>query len=172
MVYGPGALDIRKWRFWPYWKRMDDGRSVILLDQRTARWCACWGYVEDVAEAVRLVVENDRSAGEIYNVAESDRIDFEGRLRELAGVLEWPGRIVVIDEECPEPSLPRSLNLDQHLDVDASKIRRELGYCETVSRKDALARCVEWERQHFPNDVNPALFDYAAEDAILDRRQA
>jgi nucleoside-diphosphate-sugar epimerase len=172
MVYGPGAYDMRKRRFWPYWKRMEDGRNAILLDQRTARWRACWGYVEDMAEAVRLAVESERWAGQIYNVAEADRLDIQDWLREISNVLAWRGKIVVIDEECPEPSLPRSLNLDQHLDIDASKIRRELGYKEIVSRHDALERCIAWERTHPPSQVNPALFDYAAEDVILSRVQS
>jgi nucleoside-diphosphate-sugar epimerase len=172
MVYGPGAHDMRKRRFWPYWKRMEDGRSAIVLDQRTARWRACWGYVEDMAEAVRLAVESDQWAGETYNVAEADGLDLQGWIREISNVLAWRGEIVVIDEECPEPSLPRSLNLGQHLDVDASKIRRELGYKEINSRQDALARCIAWERTHPPKQADPALFDYAAEDVILSRVQS
>jgi len=61
------------------------------------------------------------------------------------------------------------LNLDQNLNVDASKIRRELNYRETTSRQDALARCIAWERCHQPSEKEPALFDYGAEDAILNR---
>jgi nucleoside-diphosphate-sugar epimerase len=83
MVYGPGDDHGRKRRFMPYAKRMDDGRAIILLDRRTARWRAPWGYTEDVAEAVRLCVENDRTAGEVFNVGESDRLDIEGWIREL-----------------------------------------------------------------------------------------
>jgi nucleoside-diphosphate-sugar epimerase len=169
MVYGPGAYALRQRRFWPYWKRMEDGRHVILLDQRTAHWRAPWGYVEDIAQGVRLVVDNEKSAGEIYNVAEGDGLDIQGWILELAAVLGWQGRIVVTDEECPEPSLPRTLNLDQNLNVDASKIRRELNYRETTSRQDALARCIAWERCHQPSEKEPALFDYGAEDAILNR---
>ena len=169
MVYGPGAREAVKRRFFAYLKRIDDGRPAILLDQRTARWRAPWGYAGDVAEAVRLVVENKRTTGEIYNVGESKGLDIQSWIRELAAVVGWTGRVVVVDEPCPPPNIPRQLNLDQHLDMDTTKIRHDLGYHETVSRRDALAKTVVWDRDDAPNDVDPAQFDYVAEDAILSR---
>ena len=45
MVYGPGARQIAQRRFFPYLKRMDDGREVILLDERTAR-CERLGAIQ------------------------------------------------------------------------------------------------------------------------------
>jgi nucleoside-diphosphate-sugar epimerase len=167
MVYGPGDRGGQKRRFWAYLKRMDDGRQVILMDQQTARWRAPWGYVEDVAEAVRLAVENERAASEVYNVAEADGLDLQGWVNEMATVVGWRGRIAVVDEPCPAPSLPRNLNLDQNLDMDTVKIRRDLGYQETLSRREALERNVAWDREHPPKLSDLAQFDYAAEDAIL-----
>src|SRR4030095_12872532 len=40
MVYGPGAHEVVKRRFFTYLKRMTDGRPAILLDERTANWRA------------------------------------------------------------------------------------------------------------------------------------
>jgi nucleoside-diphosphate-sugar epimerase len=170
MVYGPGARESAKRRFFAYLKRMDDGRPEILLDQRTAKWRAPWGYVSDVAEAVRLAVEDDRAAGQIYNVCEPDALDMQGWIRQLAVAAGWSGRLVVVDEPCPPPSLPRNLNLDQHLDMDTEKIRRELGYGETLSRGEALEKTVAWDREHPPIDIDPAQFDYPAENAILKQK--
>lgn len=169
MVYGPGDDDGRKRRFMSYAKRMDDGRTAILLDRRTAKWRAPWGYTDDIAEAVRLCVESERSAGEIYNVGESGALDMEGWVRELAATLGWTGQLVIADETCPPPNLPRELNLDQHLDMDTTKIRRDLGYRETVSRREALAKTVARDREHPPKEIDHNQFDYAAEDAILSR---
>jgi nucleoside-diphosphate-sugar epimerase len=169
MVYGPGAPEAVKRRFFAYMKRMDDSRPAILLDERTARWRAPWGYTGDVAEAVRLVVENERTAGEIYNVGESDGLDIQSWIRELAAVVGWTGRVVVVDLPCPPPNIPRQLNLDQHLDMDTTKIRHDLAYQETTSRREALEQTVAWDREHPPKDVDPAQFDYVAEDAILSR---
>src|SRR5260221_5695261 len=167
MVYGPGAREALKRRFFAYLKRMDDGRPAILLDQRTAKWRAPWGYVGDVAEALRLAMESERAAGQIYNVCEPIALDMQSWIQELAVAAGWSGRLVVVDEPCPPPSLPRNLNLDQHLDMDTEKIRRELGYRGTVSQGEALKRNVAWDREHPPIDVDPSQFDYATEDAIL-----
>lgn len=172
MVYGPGDFQGPKRRFWPYLKRMDDGRAAILLDRRSAAWRAPWGYVEDVAEAVRLAIENDRAAGEVYNFGESDSLDMESWVRELAAAVGWHGDIVVVDEPCPPPNLPRHLNLNQHLDMDTTKIRRDLGYREIVSRREALAKTAAWDREHPPKQVDSAHFDYPAEDVILGRLRA
>ena len=169
MVYGPGDYGGLKRRFWLYLKRMDDGRSAILLDQRTARWRAPWGYVADVAEAVRLAVVNEKAAGQVYNVGEADGLDLECWVRELAAVAGWSGRIVVVDEQCPAPNLSRNVNLEQNLDMDTTKIRRELKFQETVSRRQALEMTVAWDRHHPPEQTDPAQFDYAGEDVILGR---
>lgn len=169
MVYGPGDYAGPKRRFWPYLKRMDDRRPAILLDKRTAQWRAPWGYTADIAEAVRLAIEHERAARQIYNVGESNSLDMEAWIRELAAVAGWRGEIVLVDEPCPPPNLPRNQNLDQHLDMDTTKIRRELGYRETLSRREALEETVAWDRAHPPPRPDPAQFDYAAEDAILSR---
>ncbi len=167
MVFGPGAHDAAQRRFFPYLKRMDDGRRVILLDRRTARWRAPWGFSGDVAEAVRLVVENESAKGKIYNVGEPGGLDMEGWVRELGVAAGWKGEVVTTDGPCPPPSFPPQLNLEQHLDMDTAKIRRDLGYRETMSRRAALERTVAWEREHWPAEIDPSQFDYAAEDAIL-----
>ncbi|HUI79595.1 MAG TPA: NAD-dependent epimerase/dehydratase family protein [Bryobacteraceae bacterium] len=169
MVYGPGDYQGRKRRFAAYLKRMDDGRGAILLDRLTAEWKAPWGFTENVAEAVRLAVEHDRAAGKIYNVCELGRPDMATWVREVAAAAGWAGRIVAVDEACPPPNLPRQLNLAQHLDMDSTKIRNELGYREIVSRKEAIERTVAWDRGHAPEETDPAQYDYAAEDAILGR---
>ena len=169
MVYGPGGRDEKKRRFWAYSKRVDDRRPAILLDRRTARWRGPFGYAGDVAEAVRLAIENEKAAGAIYNIAESEGLDAQGWVRELAAATGWRGRIVVVDEPCPAPNLPRSMNLDQNLDMDSAKIRRELGFQELIPRRQALERTLQWDRDHPPEHTDAGQFDYAAEDAILER---
>jgi hypothetical protein len=53
--------------------------------------------------------------------------------------------------------------------MDTTKIRHDLGYHETMSRAEALERTVLWDREYPPKDIDPAQFDYQAEDAILSR---
>src|SRR5260370_31201543 len=83
MVFGPGVHDAAQRRFFQYLKRMDDRRGAILLDERTARWRAPWGFSGDVGEAVRLTVENESAKGEIYKVWESGWLDIESWVREV-----------------------------------------------------------------------------------------
>ena len=50
--------------------------------------------------------------------------------------------------------------------ASSKRIRDELGYSEPVAPEEALRRTIEWERTH-PPPIDPAKFDYAAEDAAL-----
>lgn len=72
----------------------------------------------------------------------------------------------------PEGRLPLQLQLGvkdpkQDLVLDTSRIRRELGYKEIVSPDEGLSQTVAWEREHPPENVDPQMFDYSTEDAIL-----
>jgi len=51
--------------------------------------------------------------------------------------------------------------------MDTAKIRRFLGNTVSMSRQAALERTVVWERENWPSEIDPAQFDYAAEDAVL-----
>jgi hypothetical protein len=48
--------------------------------------------------------------------------------------------------------------------ADTSRIRRELGYAESVGRSVGLRRAIEWEREQQQDE--PAS-DYTLEDAVL-----
>jgi hypothetical protein len=64
---------------------------------------------------------------------------------------------------------PSPYNLAQDLAPDTARLRREPGYAERVGRAAALRATAAWERAHPPPGVDPAQFDYAAEDALLQR---
>jgi hypothetical protein len=53
--------------------------------------------------------------------------------------------------------------------MSSARIRAELGYDEVVSPDAAMARTIAWERANPPAEVDPAQFDYAAEDTALDQ---
>ncbi|MFC2172338.1 NAD-dependent epimerase/dehydratase family protein [Acidobacteriota bacterium] len=164
MVYGPGD---KQHRLFEYLKRMDDNRPVIILSSGMAKWRWTRGYVGNVAEAIACAVLDERSAGRIYNAGEKETGTMAGWVKEIGDFAGWPGKVC----EVPEISLPDSLqagfNTDQHLVASTDRIRDELGYQETVSREDGLKRTIEWERENPPRKIDPAQFDYAAEDAFL-----
>ncbi len=163
-VYGPGDY---MHRLFDYVKRMDDGRPAILLAESMANWRWTHGYVEDVASAIVLAVADERAAGRVYNVGEAEPLPWAEWVRGIGRAAGWDGEVVTVPEYRLPQHLDWGLNTEQQWFVDTSRIRRELGYEEEVSREEALGRTVAWERAHPPEKVDPASFDYAAEDAAL-----
>jgi len=161
-VYGPGDH-----RLYEYTRRMFDGRPSILLDEATAAWRFTHGYVEDVAEAVVLAVTHERSAGRIYNVGEGETPHRLARLRDLAAAAEWKGRFVPLPLGRLPSHFAEDLDWRQDWAVDTRRIRDELGYREVVPYEEGLRRSVEWQRVNPPAALDPAAWDYAAEDEAL-----
>jgi nucleoside-diphosphate-sugar epimerase/aminoglycoside phosphotransferase (APT) family kinase protein len=161
MVFGPGDP---LHRLFPIVKRVDDRRPFILLDERMAAWRATRGYVENVAAAVALAATAPEAAG-IYNVGEAVTSElewtravaraagFSGVIRELAG------------DQTPAHLLPPG-NVAQHWVTDSSRLARELSFKPPVSLAVGLERTIAWERAHPPDAIDPAQFDYAAEDRV------
>jgi nucleoside-diphosphate-sugar epimerase len=149
---------------------MVDGREVILMDEQTAGWRAPRGYSEDMAHAIALAVTNDKAAGRAYHVAEPEQLTYQewvGRIGRAAG---WEGEIVVLPAERMPEHLKPTDNIAQDWLVDTSRIRDELGYKEQTGQEEGLERAVEWQKANPPEQIDPAAFDYAAEDAALAER--
>ncbi|MCI0439776.1 MAG: NAD-dependent epimerase/dehydratase family protein [Chloroflexi bacterium] len=163
-VYGPGDPQNR---LHPHLKRMDDNRPAILVQDNVARWRWSRGYAENMASAIALAVTDERAASRIYNVAEPDALSSAEWVRAIGNAAGWRGEIVALPRERLPEHLRNSLSSEQDWVADSTRIRRELGYREHVSREEALARTVAWERANPPAQINPSLFDYAAEDRVL-----
>jgi nucleoside-diphosphate-sugar epimerase len=164
MVYGPGDP---QHRLFPYLKRMDDHRPAILLEESMAHWRWTKGYVENVATAVTLAITDERAAGRIYNVGERDTLSEADWVKAIGTAAGWHGKVMAVPEDRLPDHLRSDGNVEQHLVADTTRIRRELGYKEPVHRGEALQQSVAWARAHAPQSVDPKMFDYAAEDAIL-----
>lgn len=163
-VYGPGDPQHRLFEFL---KRMTDGRAFILLEEGRAQWRWTRGYVENVAAAISLAVTDSRAAGRIYNVGDKEAFTEMEWVQCIGETVGWKGAIKVI----PQDVLPQHLALPydwrHHLAADTTRIRKELLYQERVTLNEALRRTVAWEREHPPTQIDPARFDYAAEDAAF-----
>lgn len=164
MVYGPRD---RQHRTFEYLKRMDDGRTAILMGEGQAAWRWTKGYVENLALAAVLAVTEERSAGRIYNVGERETLTWAEWVRAIGRAAGWDGEVVSVPRDRLPEYLTSEDNTDQDLVVDSTRIRQELGYEESVARDEALRRTVGWERAHPPEKVDPEQFDYAAEDVAL-----
>jgi nucleoside-diphosphate-sugar epimerase len=164
MVYGRSDP---QHRLYPYLKRMDDGRPVILLDDVHAAWKWTRGYVENVASAICLAVTDDRAAGRVYNIGEEPVPTEIEWVRSIARCVGWRGKIAALPGARLPEHLQTSYNFLQHMETDTSRIRQELGHIDQVSREEGMIRTVEWERAHPPDKIDPADYDYDAEDTAL-----
>lgn len=165
MVYGPGDY---QHRLYPYLQQMRDGRSVILMDEGFASWRWSRGYVEDIAEAICLAALHEKAAGQIYHVAEEFGLPMREWVERIAAGVGWRGKIVTV----PAADLPSHLVMDietgQHIQLDTSKIRSELGYAERFSPEEAMSRTIAWESAN-PPERAAGMIDYKAEDEWLAR---
>ena len=128
-------------------------------------WFA-FGLGVSVAAAIALAAVDDRAAGRVYNVGETESLTELEWAERIASAAGWSGRFVTL----PAERMPRPLlipgNTDQHWTIDTTRIREELGYREPVAQADAIRRTIEWERAN-PTALSPYPFDYDAEDAAL-----
>lgn len=165
-VYGEGD---RKHRWFEYLKRMDDGRSFILLESDFAKWRWTRGYVENVADAIALATTDERAVNRIYNLGEPDAPTETEWLQSIARIVGWNGEIVLAPNELLPEHLKALTSFEHDLFVDTTRLRRELGYAEKVTRDEALRKTIAWERANPPTEIDPKQFDYNAEDAAFKR---
>ena len=163
-VYGPHDF---QHRMFPYLKRMLDGREAILLEASEANWRWTHGYVENVADAIGMTVSDERTSRRIYNVGEPFALSIVERVEHIAKAADWHGRIVTMSAERLPEKLRMDINASQDIVTDTSRIRQELGYSERIDLEEAFRRTIAWERDYFPEKIDPAEFDYAAEDRAL-----
>ena len=140
-VFGPGDP---QHRLAGYLRKMDGGEDV-LLDEAKAGWRWTRGYVEDIAFAVELVVENNKAAGQTYNVGEQNALTELEWVTKLGAAAGWAGEIKLRSDS--GESSPESYDWKQDLVANTDKIRSELGYRETAPLEEALARSIAAERR-------------------------
>ena len=157
-------------RFYWLWKRMNDRRRFILVSDKNAAFQSSRTHVDNAAHAVALVATDARATGRVYNVGEPDALPLSEWASLIARQVSWGGQLVIR----PNDDLPAHLRdarpdmWDHHLVADTSRIRRELGYREVVSREEGLRRALEWYAAEPPADPKAAgNLDYEAEDAAL-----
>jgi nucleoside-diphosphate-sugar epimerase len=166
MVYGPGDP---LHRMYPVVRRIRDGRSAILYEESFARWVPCRGYVENVAHAIAVAAASERAAGRVYNVAEPLPYSEAEWTAALGRIMSWNGRVLAVPREEAPPHLVLPYNLEQHLFMDSTRIRTEIGYEEWVSLEEALRRTIDWETANPPALIDPSQYDYRLEDETIAR---
>lgn len=157
-------------RFYRIWKRIADGRRAILMSTKEAAFRSSRTHVDNAAHAVALVATDDRATGRVYNVGEADTLTWREWALLVGKQMSWGGQVVIgASDDLPlHLRDPRPDVWDHHLVVETSRIRRELGYREVVTREEGLRRALTWYAEAPPADpAGAANLDYAAEDAAL-----
>lgn len=163
-VYGAGG---KQHLLLDYVKRMDDGRSAILLEEAKAQWRWTRVYSKDAAVGIALAVADDRAANRIYNLGEAEAQTEAEWVQSIGEAAGWNGRVVAVPKELMPKHLVEPYDWSYSLVADTARIRTELGYQEQYQRREALLESVEWERTHVPAETDSARFDYQAEDEAL-----
>ncbi len=163
-MYGPGDVHHS---LYPLWRRMQDAHPAMVLQRGWAEWRCARGYVENMAAGVALATCDARAAGRVYNLADNgndSQMEWAAAVAEAAG---WQGKVLTLAPALTPPGLRVTANFAQACASDTRSIRRELEFQESVSRGQALALTLAWERAHPPAEGEAAPFDYAAEAAAL-----
>jgi nucleoside-diphosphate-sugar epimerase len=164
MVYGPRD---GQHRLYEYLKRMDDNRPAIILELESAKWRWSRAYVENIADAIVLALLNDKAKNRIYNIAEQEALSTAEWIKAIARVVGWKGKVVIAQQDELPPDMHPTFNTRQHLVVDSTRIREELGFKEEISQNISIERTVEWERCNPPANIDTRQFDYKTEDDVL-----
>jgi nucleoside-diphosphate-sugar epimerase len=165
MVFGPGDP---LHRLYPTIKRVADGRPAILLEAKHGSLRLPRGYVENVAAAVVLATASPKAAGRVYNIAMQEEFSELAWMQKIGQAMGWNGQVVSVPADQAPKHIQTLMNTEQDWFVSSARIRQELGFVEPVPLDVALARTIEWEQAN-PPGVDPAQFDYAAEDAVLEQ---
>jgi hypothetical protein len=132
-----------------------------------AVWRWTRGYVENIAVGIALSVVDDRAAGRVYNLGPSTTLSEAEWVRAIGTAADWHGRIQLVPKKRLPAHLSSDMDVKHHLTADTTRIRQELGYREPIPFDEALRRTVAWQRANPPGEIDPEIFDYVVEDAIL-----
>jgi len=163
-VYGFGP--VREW----YWvKRIRDGRRRIALPDGGLT-IFHRGFAANLAHAVCLALER-AEPGSVYNAGDETQFSVRQLTDMIAAIAGHEWEPVSVPAEAWPWGTPYSL-FQGHLLYDLTKIKRELGYRDVVSPQEGLRVTVEYlscTRPERVSQIVPKGFDYAAEDAVMDR---
>lgn len=143
-------------------RRVRAGRAQIPIGVGNLVWSR--GYVGDVATAARLLMEAAVER-EIFNVCESQTWTIRQWAERIAATAGWTGEFVTVQDEMLPSDLRLTRTYKQHLQFDAGKARRELGWRDT-DPTEALQATVRW---HLENPPTPNE-DFGSDDRALSQQ--
>lgn len=148
-VFGAGdvPLDIWGWRNPAYFQRLADGAEIWIPNDGRAFLQPV--HVEDLARGFGDVLEaDDRVAGEIYNLSSPYAVtltEYARLAKELVGSTSAfryaPAEEILATGKCNAGGLRF---VCEHMSVDTTKARDELGYEPRIEVREGLADSLSW----------------------------
>lgn len=185
-LYGPRQLAPREWSII---RRILDGRRAIpVVDGGLS--LESRAYAVNAAHAVLLAIDRPEAAvGQTFHVADGTTPTDAQRAHAIARAMDVEIELVDYPADVGQVArfwfAGRSLEAvdathppTDHVLLDTSLIRHDLGYADVVGFEEALQQTVDWYVAHPPEpggDHERRLgdaFDYVAEDAYAAARQA
>lgn len=111
-----------------------------------------WLYVVDHCEAIELIVEKGKT-GQIYNISAGNEYPNLEIVQKILSLLNRPTDLIAFVPDRPGHDLRYSL--------DATRLRRDLGWRPSSSFEESLAATVQWYQE------NEAWWRPLATDAVL-----
>ena len=151
-IYGPGAVPLDVWgaRNPKFFQRLIDNRPIAIPDDGRALFQP--GYVEELTETFALALDNNKSTGEIYNVSSPRAVTLNEYVRLIAEILGSRSRtyhipveeLIALYEEDGTIDPVGARFVCEHMCIDISKARRELGYKPEISLEEGMERNIQW----------------------------
>jgi nucleoside-diphosphate-sugar epimerase len=174
VVYGPRNLV--PWE-WSVIRRVQDGRRrMILPDDGLAIFTRA--AARNLAQFTLLAIDRPEvSSGQIYNCADDAQYtvrQFTELILDVLGAdIEIVGVPTAVSPYFKAVYVPTAGSLCDHILLDTSKARADLGYRDVVTPREALVESVAWYQK---NPIDPTRniaayvdrFDYDLEDGIID----
>ena len=172
IVYGPRQPGPHDWSI--VRRALDGRRRLVIADGGLKVESRC--YAENAAHAVLLAIDRpDVARGRKFTVSDEHLYTMRQRIEAIARHLGHEFELVDMPYELAAPCHVLWRRERTHRVRDTRLIRDVLGYRDAVTADEAIRRTVEWLLANRPEPGGEAErqlgdpFDYAREDALIDR---
>jgi nucleoside-diphosphate-sugar epimerase len=151
-IYGPGDVPLDIWgaRNPKFFQRLIDHRPIAIPNDGRALFQP--GYAEELTETFALALEKPKSIGEIYNVSSPRAVTLNEYFRLVAEILGSKSgtyhipveKLIALYEEDGTINPVGARFVCEHMCIDISKARQELGYEPKTSLEQGMERNIQW----------------------------
>lgn len=166
-IYGPGQ-DTGLFREWFIVQRIIDGHFEVALPDG-GRTYFHHGFTINMAYAVVLIIENYQKADKIYHVGDEDVLTTK-QLFELAEEIFQVNfdYYSIPYEKYAELIEGNPYLLNNHLLLDMTKIKRDLGFQQKIATREAMQITFEWLKTYPRSKDYKISVDYEKEQKLIE----